>query len=249
MACTLCGGANHTVPGGAGTHALMNCPSYARVPQPLKDLIREVWTQNPQHVARGDAIAGWIYDNCYAQNQGLSPGWQFHMNGDPRGLVEERVYMSVHGAHVMTVWNALLPYFQRETVDVVQAKHCAALAANQRPDAIVVYLRNKAAVWRLLDEMRRLRKGNVLKDMHFKADVPPGTGRVSDLKGTATARQPANDASFGMELTDLIGEAFDNCNRPVRLPTAFDFMAKCLAHMKSKNVDIFKPWNRPRPVF
>lgn len=249
MACRLCGAADHPVPSGHGAHALINCPQFARVPQPLKDIIRAVYTQNPQGVAAGGALAGWIYDNVYAQNQGGNPGWVFHMNGDPRGRVEERVYLAVHGAHLLTVWNALMPYFQAQDFEVIQAKHCAVAAANIRPDAVVIYLRNKAAVWRMLDEMRRLRKIGTLKDTFFKRDTPPGTGRIADLPGTATARQPANDDSFGGELTAMIGAAFDAYNRPVRVPTVFDFMEVALAHMKRANVDIFKPWNRPQQVF
>ena len=47
----------------------------------------------------------------------------------------------------------------------------------------------------------------------------------------------------------MIGEAFDAYNRPMAVPTVFDFMEVTLAHMKRANVDIFKPWNRPLSVF
>lgn len=250
MVCALCNGPDHPQPGGAGAHRLMNCPVFVSTTQPLKDMIRAVYDRNPQQVGRGDDLLQWIYDNIYGDNPAqIAPRWVFHMNGDPRGRVEERMYLSVFAPHLLTVWNALMPYLKDQTHDVVQAKHCSVEAAAARLDTIVIYLRNKASLWRMEDELRRLRREGSLIDGYFKPQVPPGTGRLADLPGASTARQPDGDGSYGQELSALIGEAFDSFCRPMRPPTWFDFAGRSLAMMKARGINLAKPWNRPLQVF
>jgi hypothetical protein len=250
MVCALCNGPDHPQPGGAGAHRLMNCQVFVSTTQPLKDMIRAVYDRNPQQVGRGDDLLQWIYDNIYGDNPAqIAPRWVFHMNGDPRGRVEERMYLSVFAPHLLTVWNALMPYLKDQTHDVVQAKHCSVEAAAARLDTIVIYLRNKASLWRMEDELRRLRREGSLIDGYFKPQVPPGTGRLADLPGASTARQPDGDGSYGQELSALIGEAFDSFCRPMRPPTWFDFAGRSLAMMKARGINLAKPWNRPLQVF
>lgn len=250
MACPLCGGADHSANG--VPHAVLNCPTYVRVPQPLKDAITRLWDDNPQGTVPGDPLATWIYENIYSPGAAL-PGhwthWYSRTFRDPRGVVDERVYMAARSQHLLTVWNALLPYFNANDTDVIQAKHCVPAVADMRPDSIVIYLRNKAAVWRLQTHLQALRRAGTLADTHFRNATPPGTGRLSEFIGVATARQPVDEGeSFGGELSRLLGEAFDRVNRPMRIPK-LAFVQACLAHMKAQGVDILAPWNRPRQVF
>lgn len=228
----------------------MKCLLFVSTTQPLRDMIRAVYDRNPQQVGRGDHLLQRIDDNIYGDDPAqIAPCWVFHMNGDPHGRVEERMYLSVFAPHLLTGWNALMPYFEEQTHDVVQAKHCSVEAAAARLDTIVIYLRNKASLWRMETEVRRLRHEGLLIDGYFKPQGPPGTGRLVDLPCAGTSRQPEGDGSYGQELSALIGEAFDSFCRPMRPPTWFDFAGRGLAMMKARGIHRAKPWNRPLQVF
>ncbi|HEY1377830.1 MAG TPA: hypothetical protein VGF55_13610 [Gemmataceae bacterium] len=252
MPCQLCGGPDH--PKGALPSAVLNCPVYAQVPQPLKDSIKQLWDDNPQTVGRGQELADWIYDHVYSPGAQQHGVWTFYFNPDypnPLGLVEERVYLSVKGVRLLAVWAALQPGFTGTLKwDVVQAKRCQPNVADARPDSIVIYLRNKAGVWRCCDELRRLRRERAIADTDFKSTSPPGTGQVPDLPGVSEARQPDDPGdSFGGELSRILGSVFDARNRPVRVPSMLDFTTSCLAELKAQGIDITRPWNRPLQVF
>lgn len=246
MACPLCGGANHPI---------HNCLTFVRVPQPLKDAIKELWEANPQQVTQGEPLADWIYQHIYSPGAQQGGMWTFYFNPDYPGeevkLIEERIYLSVKAARLLHVWNAIQPLFAgMGRHDVVQAKHCPVNVADGRPDSIVIYLRNKAAVWRFCDGLRGLRQAGAIADTDFKHTTPPGTARLPDLPGVTSARQPANPGdSYGGELSRILGKAFDARNRPMRLPVMLDFMTFCLAELKQAGIDITQPWNRPRQVF
>ncbi|OWQ85703.1 hypothetical protein CDN99_21745 [Roseateles aquatilis] len=246
MPCLLCG-ANHT---------LLHCSTFARVPQPVKDAVKQLWDADPQGIAVGSPLEDWIYENVYSPGSGQQPalGWTYHYSPSYQGsdivaCIEERVYLSVKGARLLYVWQAIQPLFSGiGNTDVIQAKHCPHYIADGRPDSIVIYLRNKAAVWRFCDGLRDLRRQAKITDTDFKTDTPPGAGRIADLPGVSTARQPDDPGqSFGGELCHLLGETFDAKNRPMRIPY-LDFLALCLASMKQAGIDITKPWNRPRQI-
>jgi HopA1 effector protein family len=254
MTCKLCSGADHTL--GRGPHPILNCSTFVRVPQPVKDAIKKLWEDNPQAIARGESLSNWIYDHIYSPGAQQGGHWTSYFNSAyPGGLldkvIEERIYLSVKGARLLHVWNALQPLFSDiGEHDVVQAKHCQVAVADARPDSIVIYLRNKAAVWRFCDGLRGLRQAGAIADTDFKNTTPPGTGCLPDLPGVATARQPDNHGdSFGGELCRILGKVFDARNRPMRMPVMLDFMVFCLAELKQNGIDITRPWNRPRQIF
>ena len=86
-----------------------------------------------------------------------------------------------------------MPMLERHNDDVGAAKYRSNMAtAASRHDTIVIYLRNKAGVWRICDGLRNLRQLGQITDRQFKSEVSPGTGRVADLPGvtTATAKEP-----------------------------------------------------------
>lgn len=246
MPCLLCG-ANHT---------LLNCSTFASVPQPVKDAIKQLWDADPQQIAVGSSLADWIYENVYSPGSGQQQafGWTHYYSPDYKGsdmvkCIEERIYMSVKGARLLHVWDAIQPLFAGlGQADVIQAKHCPVYVADGRPDSIVIYLRNKAAVWRFSEGLRHLKRNATITDNDFKAETAPGAGRIADLPGVSTARQPSDPGqSFGGELCRLLGETFDTKNRPMRIPY-LNFLALCLASMKQAGIDIKKPWNRPRQI-
>jgi hypothetical protein len=256
MACSLCGAADHRKVPLPNLHPVLDCPTYAKVPQPLKDAIKRLWERNPQKVARGSPLATWIYENIYSPGAANTGGfWEFYFNPgyvtEERivASIEERIYLSVKTTSLLRVWDNIQPLFQGVgRFDVIQAKHCLEALADTRPDSIVVYLRNKAAVWRFCDGLRSLRHQGAIKDTDFK-ETPVGAGRIGDLPGVATAPQPADPSqSFGDLLSAILAEAFDQYNRPVRIPI-LEFTTRALVKLKNAGQDITKPWIRPVQVF
>jgi hypothetical protein len=63
MACPLCGGADHQR---RGPHPILNCSTYARVPQPVKNAIQKLYDDNPQATPQGVPLENWIYNNIYS---------------------------------------------------------------------------------------------------------------------------------------------------------------------------------------
>lgn len=249
MPCKLCGAPDHRPAHVAplpNSNPLLDCPLYARVPQPMKDAIRDLWNRNPQAVS-ADKLSNWIYETIYSPGAAQGGAWTFFYSphySNPVGLIDERIYMAVKGTSLLKVWNALMPLFQDS--DIVQAKHCPPNIADQRPDSLVIYLRNKAGVWRTCDKIRALRHNGAIADTDFRNAAPPGTGRIDDLPGVATAPQPDDPGeSYGGRLSDSLAKVFNARNRPQRIPE-WDFMAAALKGMKDDGFNIAQPWIRPR---
>ncbi|HEY4373917.1 MAG TPA: hypothetical protein VGN52_18465 [Burkholderiales bacterium] len=267
MTCALCGGQDH--PAGNGRNPILNCPTFVRVPQTLKDSITDLWTRNPQNVEAGEPLADWIYDHIYSPGslQQGSDEWTFHYGSTSVHLTEERIYMSVKSTSLLQVWNVLLNHVFRVGMgktDITQAKHCLPRLADLRPDSIVIYVWNRAGVWRTCDTLRDLRHRGLISDSDFNqkarteysdpqiqlrmdriGTLAPGTGAVPDLPGVSTAPQPPDPKqSHGSRLSRILGSVFDARNRPVRLPTAIDFMVPCLVAMKDGDINITAPWKR-----
>lgn len=235
-------------------HDEFNCVEYISVPQPLKEMLYNLFDRRSD-VSVGDT-SNWIYDNIYAPSDDNSSKkiWTqetFAVWMLQQAAVEERIYMCVKSKEILNVWKTLLPHLENNPVDVGAAKYCHDLdAAESRHDTIVIWLRNKAAVWRVLDTIRDLRSEGKINDSQFKASVPMGTGQIRDLPGVATALQPVSQNSFGGELCDTIATAFDKLK--LNWPNNLDkikFAAFVLKEMKEKGFNICKPWSRPMQVY
>jgi hypothetical protein len=243
MACPIC----------AQGHDIFNCLTFATTAQNLKDLLKDIHAGLP-NITTKTSTYNKVYDNFYAPGQGL-PRWTFWYSPmvasqDIPLMISERVYLNVIPFRLNDVWQGLVQEFERAPSDVIQGKRCSEHDAVTRYDTVVIYLRNKAAVWRLLDRIRArwspLKTGTVGNARSpFRSMVPPGTGMIPDLPGVAVASQPENASdSFGSLLCGMIADTWDKECKPIPIPL-WDFVGITLRNIRDGGLDLKRPWNIP----
>ena len=250
MACPLCGDAEHPVEEGGSEHPLLRCPDFERVPRPLKEILQALWEWDPQPVPPGEPLALWIYENLFSPGAGPGARWLSWFSrpyGDLPAPEEERVVLSVKGARLQHVWGALLSLFPRlRANDLVQAKRCPPHVADWRPDSVVLVLRDRAAVDRLLDELRALHAAGAVSAADFRSSAPTGAVRVPDLAGVSVAPRPYRpENAAGAELCGVLASVYDATCRPERMPDLLDFALACLVELRRLEVDAALPWSGP----
>src|SRR5215472_11850773 len=160
MSCPIC----------SAYHEANECAVYQTAAQSLKDLAAEAYRRLKFLVTDGRTFDA-VYDNLYASAKGTWSRWSSSELGDSaervQELLKDRVYMNVRGEHLMQVWNTLLPDFSQNDWEVLQAKRCTPHEASSRKDTLVVYTRNRAGSWRLLDRMRLMFESGRLSRDHF----------------------------------------------------------------------------------
>ena len=225
-------------------HEANECAVFQTAAQNLKDLAAEAY-QRLRFLVRDGRTFDAVYDHLYASDKGTWFRWSSSKVGcsveEVQSLLKDRVYMNVRGEHLMQVWNTLQPDFIQNDWEVFQAKRCAPHEASSRRDTIVVYTRNRAASWRLLDRLRLMFASGRLSRDHFKDETPPGTGKVADLPGIATAAQPHGTESYGEMICSAVATVWDKKHQTV---PEYTFVAMVLRLLMDKGMDPKRPWNQ-----
>jgi hypothetical protein len=185
-------------------------------------------------------------DIVYHQQGGIENGFS-HFYRKEGGDVTQRIYLNVKADEAPAVMQRLLNEVLKKPdkfPGVVGGKISGARAVADRPDGIVLYLKDSAAADKVLVYIENLRSAN---PSLFMETTPPMTQQVGP--GVSVANEPVQtpggkNMSFGESRVKAIQEALDNVMD--RNGTKEEFIKEVDQRMSDQGIDPDNPYlNKP----